>query len=61
MDNNPIGPLEAVKSFFSTEERPVTQEELRALGRPGILELGPQCAKALGRSYRAPESKNQDS
>ncbi len=51
-----IGPLEAIKEFFGSSERPVTAEEIRGLGVQGVFELGPECAKALGKPYREPKT-----
>ena len=57
-DELPIGPIEALKQFFGSDGKPVTREELEALGKAlgieAIKELGAECAKALGKPYRAP-------
>lgn len=40
--------VEALKMFFSTPEKPVTWDELKALGSQGIRDLAKECAPALG-------------
>ncbi len=54
MSEQTIGPLDAVRAFFGTPEKPVTVEEIRALGSVGVKELAPDCARALGKTYQEP-------
>lgn len=47
--------IEAIKKYFSTPERPVTNQELMELKRGTKVEewekLGQDCAKALGETW----------
>jgi len=47
-----ISIVSAIKEYFSTPEKPVTTDELKALGVQGIKELAPACAEALGKKLK---------
>lgn len=39
--------IAAIKEYFSTPERPVQNDEIRALGKEGLHDLGDGAIKAL--------------
>lgn len=45
-----IGAIAAIKEYFGQDSRPVTMEEIKAIGAMGVKELGPLCATALGKT-----------
>ena len=43
-----LTPVQAIKKFFDTPDRPVTMAEMKALSPEDRMSLAKDCAKALG-------------